>query len=219
MFIIVYKRLKWKICRISQFFLSDETTNRHNKWKISCSPNFYHPSFVARIAPTQSGHHHPHPSLRSPPPSPRRCVRLWKHVKAVTQRGSCVPRFEAICPEHAVSLHLDTRVCVGLLSVCALAFVYVSVTRSGWGECLWECFACNEKGKKKKKQAYFCTNVWRAVRCAAVFVFSASCSLGTIIFLLFAWAEQRILSEPPLDSSQVLWLTAFISNPVQNNYF
>lgn len=52
--------------------------------------------------------------------------------------------FEAFRPKHAVSLHLD--MCV-LGSLCALVFVYVSMTRSGLGECLCRCFACTE-GKR-----------------------------------------------------------------------
>lgn len=68
------------------------------------------------------------------------CGSMWK--PSHRERLMC-SSFEAICPKHAVSLHLDMCVCQ---CVCVLVFVYVSMTRSGWGECLCQCFACT-KGK------------------------------------------------------------------------
>lgn len=69
-------------------------------------------------------------------PSPWRCVRLWKHVKAVTQGAAHGFLILSLWPK-ACCQPPSGRVCVSVCgSACALVFVYVSMTRSGWGKCL-----------------------------------------------------------------------------------
>lgn len=102
---------------------------------------------------------HPSPILLPP----RRCVRLWEHVKAVTQREAHVFLIWSHLPK-ACCQPPSGYVCV---SVCALVFVYVSMTRSGWGECLCQCFACT-----KGKALFLYTHVGETVWCTIVLLLS-----------------------------------------------
>lgn len=83
--------------------------------------------------------------------------------------------FEAICPKHAVSLHLDMCVCMCVrVGVCAFVFVYVSMTKNGSGECL--CLVL-------KKKLYFCISVVETVWYTIVFLLSPLSPHSAVTFI------------------------------------
>lgn len=100
------------------------------------------------------------------------CGSMWK--PSHRERLMC-SSFEAICPKHAVSLHLDMCVCMCVrVGVCAFVFVYVSMTKNGSGECL--CLVL-------KKKLYFCISVVETVWYTIVFLLSPLSPHSAVTFI------------------------------------
>lgn len=104
-----------------------------------------------------------HTPFAYPPPAPEVCEVVGACESRHTERGSCVPHLKPFA-QSMLSASIWICVCV---SVCALVFVYVSMTRSGWGECLCQCFACT-----KGKALFLYTHVGETVWCTIVLLLS-----------------------------------------------
>lgn len=115
---------------------------------------------------------HPSPILLLP----RRCVRLWEHVKAVTQREAHV---------FLIWSHLPKACCQppsGYVCVCVCPCVRLYLFTCQWPGVV-EGNVCVSASLALKEKLYFCTHMWARPCGAPLCSYSRSLHCGHIFFI------------------------------------